>query len=137
MPKDGQCNTSRELLPGDIVFLFGLVAQTDMQFAQLLFFNGSRGLREQTLGALRLRERNHVADRIGAAHHRGDAVEAEGDAAVGRRTELEGVEQEAKLLTGFFLANLEGFEDLFLHFFTVDSDGTAAHFPAVENHIVY
>ena len=85
-------------------------------------------MRQQALGALRLREGDDVADGVRFAHHRDDAVETEGEAAVRRSTELEGVEQEAELLTGFFRTDLEGFEDLFLDFFAVDTDGAAADF---------
>lgn len=123
-------------MTGDVVRLLGFVAQTDVEFAQLLFFDRGRSLREQTLGALGLREGDDVTDRIGAGHHRGDAVETEGDAAVRRRTELQGVEEEAELVAGFFLADLKGFENLFLHFFAVDTDRTAADFPTVQDHVV-
>ena len=51
----------------------------------------------RSLRALRLRERDHVADRLGAGHQHDDAVEAERDAAVRRRAVLERVEQEAEL----------------------------------------
>ena len=93
-------------------------------------------MRQQALGALRLREGDDVTDGVRFAHHRDDAVETEGEAAVRRSTELEGVEQEAELLTGFFRTDLEGFEDLFLDFFAVDTDGAAADFPTVEDHVV-
>lgn len=75
-----------------------LVAQADVQFAQLLLRHRSRSVREQALGALRLRERDHVADRIGAGHHGDDTIKTEGDTAMGRRAELQGVQQEAELL---------------------------------------
>ena len=54
--------------------------QMDVQLAQLLLVNGRRRLREQVLRALRLGEGDHVADRFGARHQCGDAVDAEGDA---------------------------------------------------------
>ena len=117
------------LLAGDFEFLLLLVAQADVELAQLLFVDRSRSVRQQALGALRLREGDDVTDGVRFAHHRDDAVETEGEAAVRRSTELEGVEQEAELLTGFFRTDLEGFEDLFLDFFAVDTDGAAADFP--------
>ena len=48
-----------------------------MQLAQLLLVDRARRLRQQALGPLRLRERDHVTDRLRAGHHRDDAVEAE------------------------------------------------------------
>src|SRR4051812_42435673 len=42
------------------------VAQADVQLAQLLLVDRARRVREQVLRALRLRERNHVAQRLGA-----------------------------------------------------------------------
>ena len=44
--------------------------QPDVQLAQLLLVDGVRRVREQILRALRLRERDHVADRLRARHQR-------------------------------------------------------------------
>src|SRR6516225_462340 len=71
----------------------GGVAQADVQLAQLLLVDEARGAGEQVLRALRLREGDDVADRLGARHHRDDAVEAEREAAVRRCAVLERVEQ--------------------------------------------
>ena len=94
-----------------------------MQFTKLLFINGRRGLCEQALGTLRLREGDHIADRRRINHHGNNAVKAESKTAVRRRTELESVEQEAKLLTSFFRTDLQCGKNLFLNIFAVDTDG--------------
>ena len=57
---------------------------------------GRRG--ERVEAASGLRERDHVADRVGAREQRHDPVPAERDAAVRRGAELEGLEEEAELL---------------------------------------
>ena len=101
-----------------------------MQFTQLLFINRARSAGEQALGALRLREGDHIANGGCTRHHRDDTVQTEGDAAVGRRTVLQGVKQEAELKLGFFRTNLQCAEDLALNIGTVDTDGTAADFPS-------
>src|SRR5882762_3427271 len=65
------------------------LAQANVQLAQLLLVHRRRSMREQILCALRLRERDDVADGFGAGHHGDDAIEAESDASVRRRTVLE------------------------------------------------
>ncbi len=107
-----------------------------MQLAQLLLVDFRGRLRQQILGALRLREGDHVADRFGAGHHGDDAVQAEGDAAVRRRAILQRVQQVAELLAGFLGADLQRAEHLALHFLAVDTDRAAADFPAVQHHVV-
>ncbi len=107
-----------------------------MQFAQLLLVDRARRLREQILRTLRLREGDHVADRVGAGHHRDNAVQAERDAAVRGRAILQGVQQEAELGARFFITDLQGAEHLALHFFAVDPHRAATDFPAVEHHVV-
>src|SRR5258708_15564608 len=73
------------------------VPQFDVQVAQLLLGDGARRLDHQVLAALRLRERDHVADLVHARHQRDEAIQAEGDAAVGRRAVRQRVEQEPEL----------------------------------------
>lgn len=90
------------------------VAQADVQFAQLFFVHRRRGLCQQALCSLSLRERDYVTDRVCSGHHRYDTIETECDTAVRRRTKLEDVKQEAELLTSFFWTDLERGEDLAL-----------------------
>ena len=53
---------------------------------------------QRVVAAAGLRERDDVADRVGAGQQRADPVPAERDAAVRRRAERERLEQEAELL---------------------------------------
>ena len=92
---------------------------------------GHQALRGGGLG-----ERDDVADRFGAGHQRGDAVDAEGDAAVRRRAVLQRVEQEAELGFGLFRADAEQLEHRALHVRAMDADRTAADLVAVEHHVV-
>jgi hypothetical protein len=91
---------------------------------------------QQALRALRLREGDDVADRLGAGHQRDDAVQAEGDAAVRRRAVLQRVEQEAELDLRSSSSDLQRAEHLALHLLAVDPHRAAADLPAVEHHVV-
>src|SRR5262245_45631539 len=73
------------------------IPEADMELAQLLLGRERGGAGDKVLAALRLREGDDVTDRVRPRHERHHAVEAEGDAAVRRRAELERVEQEAEL----------------------------------------
>ena len=69
-----------------------------MQLAQLLLadFGGRIGhLIRRRLG---LRESDHVANAVGARHQHRQTIEAEGDAAMRGRAELQCIQQEAELL---------------------------------------
>src|SRR5260221_13902300 len=61
----------------DAALLFRL-SQPDMQFAQLALGDRRRRAGDQVLAALRLGERNHVADRLSAGHQGDQPVETEG-----------------------------------------------------------
>ena len=63
-------------------------------------------------------------------------VESEGDAAVRRRTVLEGAEQEAELHLRLLRAQADQVEDLLLHVRSVDTDGAAADLAAVADEVV-
>nr|GFD51983.1 hypothetical protein [Tanacetum cinerariifolium] len=64
------------------------------------------------------------------------AVEAKGDAAVGRRAVLEGIKQEAKLRLRLLGREAEQREHARLHRPVVDADGAATHFYPVDNQVV-
>src|SRR5881409_279877 len=74
------------------------LAQPNVQLAQLLLVHRRRSMREQILRALGLGKGDDVADRLAAGHHRDDAVQAEGDAAVRRCAVLQRFEQEPELV---------------------------------------
>ena len=76
-----------------------------MKVAQLLL--GDLGWRfdQQILSALRLRKRDHVADRFNAAHQRNHSVKAERDSAMRWSAILQRVEQEAEFPALVFRCN--------------------------------
>src|SRR5687768_459282 len=76
----------------------GQVAVADVELGQLGVVGPARAAGHEVGALLRLGEGDDVAQAVGAAHQHAEAVEAEGDAAVGRRAVAEGVEQEAELL---------------------------------------
>src|SRR5262245_41800473 len=90
------------------------IAQPDVQLAQLRLVDPARCSGQQVLRALRLRECDHVANRIRLGHHRDDAVEPERDAAMRRRAVLQRIEQEAELGLRLLGADLQRAEHLAL-----------------------
>ena len=71
-----------------------------------------------------------------AGEEHDDAVEAEGDAAVGRGAVLEGVKEEAETGLGFFVGDAERLEDLLLNVLAVNTDGAGAELEAVHRDVV-
>ena len=71
--------------------------------------------RQRVDAAAGLRERDDLTDGIHAGEERGDAVPAECDSAVRRRTEGEGVEEEAELLLRLVLGDTHHLEHSFLN----------------------
>src|SRR6267378_675198 len=104
-------------------FMFSILrrAQADMQLAQLLLVDRRRSVREQVLRTLGLGKGDHVADGFRAGHHRDDAVQAEGDAAVRRRAVLERFQQEAEFLLRLFGADRKRAEHFRLDLLAVDA----------------
>src|SRR5699024_9385134 len=76
--------------------VLGLVI--DARLGTLLRRDGGRGRGERVVAVARLGEGDDLADRVGLRQQLQHAIPPEGDAAVGRRAEGEGVEQEAELL---------------------------------------
>src|SRR5690606_271346 len=60
----------------------------------------------------------------------------EGHATMRRRAILQGVEQKAELQARFVVANVQGAENLALHIGTMNTNGTAADFPTVQDDVV-
>src|SRR5262245_42007472 len=112
------------------------IPQTDVQLAQLLLGRRRRRAGEQVLPALRLGESDNIPDGVDAGHQRHEAVEAERDAAVRRRSVLERVEEEAELGALLLARDLHRAEHLLLHFVAVDAHRAAADLPAVQHHVV-
>src|SRR5207253_5788513 len=88
----------------------GLFPQPNAELAQLFLVHRARRVHQQVLRALRLRERDHIADRIDAGHQRDQPIEPEGDAAMRRGAVLEGLEQEAELGARLVLRDAERLE---------------------------
>src|SRR5947209_5178565 len=72
-------------------------ANSDVQLAQLLLRHRRRRIDEEILAALRFRESDHVANRLGAAHKRHHAIEPERNPAMGRSAVLKRIQQETEL----------------------------------------
>jgi hypothetical protein len=94
------------------------------------------GAGQRVEAAAGLGEGDDVADRLGVREQHDDPVPAEGDAAVRRGAELEGVEQEAELLLRLLrdmpmTAKTRSWTSL-----TVDTDRAAADLVAVAHHVV-
>src|SRR5512134_151834 len=87
----------------DLWWLF----QAQAELAQLLLVHRARRLGQQALPALRLRKRDHVANRLRARHQRDDPVQAERDPAVRRCAVLQVVEQKTELRTRFGFRDAE------------------------------
>src|SRR6476659_2831608 len=96
----------------------------------------SRRTRERVRATLALRERGDVAQRLGTRQKHGKAVDAEGDAAVGRRAHAQGPKQEREFRLGLLLAHAEHREDPPLHLGAMISDGPAADLVAVQDEVV-
>src|SRR6478752_2117990 len=77
---------------------------------------------QRVVTATGLREGDDVADRVGVREERDDAVPAEGDAAVRRGAEGEGIEEEAELLLRLVVGDPHHREDALLHVALVDTD---------------
>ena len=107
-----------------------------MQLPQLPLLHGVRRMREQTLCTLRLRERDHVADRIGAGHQSHDTIEAKGNATMRRCAILQRLQQKPEFRFGFLFADVERAEHFRLHVLPVDPDRASSNLPAVEDDIV-
>ena len=102
-----------------------------MQLLKLFFVHFGRRLHHQAGGILDLRERDDVADAVGAHHQHDDAVEAVSQPGMGRHAVLERIKKEAELFLGTFLCEAENLKHLLLHVCLVDPDGTAAKLGAV------
>src|SRR4026209_2738612 len=77
---------------------------------------------QRVKAATGLRERDDVADRVGAAEQRADAVPAKSDPAVRGGAEGEGVQQEAELLLRLGLRQTHYLEDPLLDLPAVNTD---------------
>src|SRR5690606_6248818 len=110
--------------------------QANSQLLQLLRGDIRRRTGHEIHSALRLRERNAVANRIEPCHHHDDAIQPERDTSVGRRAVRQGFDEEAELLVGFFRSEAECLEHAFLHVGPVNADAAATEFYTVDDQVV-
>ena len=102
----------------------------------MLVGDGGGGVDHEVDGAGGFGKGDDLAEAGGAGEDHDDAIEAEGDAAVGWGAVLEGVEEEAEALLRFLVRHAERAEDFGLDVFAVDTDGAGAEFGAVEDDVV-
>jgi hypothetical protein len=108
----------------------------DVQLAQGLEVNIGGAVGHEVAGLVVFREGDDFADAFLSADQHGDAVEAEGEATVWRSTEFEGFKDVAKLQFLLLWRHAEDAEHFGLEVAFVDSDGAAAEFVAIEDHVV-
>ena len=85
-----------------------------MQLAQLLVADDAGSVRERARGLLGLGEGDHIADGFRAGQDGADAVNAEGDTAVRRCTELERFQQKPEFGVRLRVLDAERGEHAFL-----------------------
>ncbi len=112
------------------------MGDAEVEFAELEVADGGGGVDHEVDGLGGLGEGDDFAEGGCAGEDHDDAVEAEGDAAVGRGAVLEGVEEEAEAGLGFLVRHAEGAEDLGLDILAMDTDGAGAELGAVEDDVV-
>src|SRR5579863_2480626 len=95
-----------------------------------------RSVGHQVLRLGRLREGDHFADRLLASEQRYDAIDAEGDAAMRRRSVGQRIEEEAEAAAPLLLAEAQHLEYAILQLLLVDSDAARAQFDAVQHQVV-
>src|SRR5436853_4835787 len=101
----------------------------DAELAHLQLVDRGRGAGKEVEARRGLREGDHVADRLGAEEALDDAVDAVGDAAVGRRPVAQRLEQEAEAVPRRLGVDPEGAEDRRLHLGVGDTARTTADAP--------
>jgi subtilase family serine protease len=108
----------------------------NVQFLQLLVGDGGGGFGHEVDGLGGFGEGDDLAQAGCAGQQHDDAVQAEGNAAVGRGAVFESFEEEAEAGAGLFVADAERLEDLMLHVFAMDADGAGAELEAVHCQVV-
>src|SRR5688572_2026058 len=97
-----------------------------MQVRELLLPHRRGRAFEERARAGRLRERDDLAEAMGAREQHGDAVQSDRDAPMRRSAVLQGLEQEPELRLRLFAADAEHLEDTLLHCALVNADRSAA-----------
>src|SRR6185436_11012017 len=81
-------------------------------------------------------KRDDVANRLLTGQNHDQAIQAERDASMRRRSVLQRLEKEPELFASLGIAEAEDIEDPRLNIAAMDSDGTAANLRAVQHKIV-
>src|SRR3954452_8592329 len=109
---------------------------SEAEFVELLLVEGGGSAGEGVGARLGLGEGDDLADVLLAGEEGGEAVDAEGEAGVGRCAVAEGLEQEPELELGLLPPDAEQVEDARLDVGPVDPDAARTELPAVEGEVV-
>src|SRR3972149_1135149 len=110
--------------------------ESEAEFLKLHGVHRRRGTRHEALGPLRLREGDHLADRVGPRQQHDEAVEPEGDSPMGGGAKFEGLQEEPEPLPRLLRAEPEGIEHLLLSLPVVVSDAAATQLVAIDHEVV-
>src|SRR5207244_7913222 len=113
-----------------------VVREFDLQIPQLTPIDFRWRLGHEVHATIVFREGHDIADGFGATDDHDEAVEAEGDSAVGRRAEAQRAQQMAELRLSILRTDPERFEHSFLQLRLVDAHAAAADLNAVQHHVV-
>src|SRR3990172_3695071 len=108
----------------------------EAEFLELHGIHRRRGTCHEALNPLRLREGDHLADRVGPRQQHDEAVEPEGDPPMGRGAEFEGLQEEPEPLPRLLRAEPKGIEHLLLSLPVVVSDAAATQLVAIDHEVV-
>src|SRR6266852_2031504 len=108
----------------------------DVELPQLPLVQLPRRPRHQVHAFLRFWKWNHVSQRLGARQEHRQPVHPHRDAAVGRSTEVERIEEEAELVPRLLVFDPHRFENGGLHLGIMHSDRPPADLESIENHVV-
>src|SRR5205085_11524817 len=108
----------------------------EAELGELFGVEGGGGAGEGVGARLGLGEGDDLTDVVLAGQDGGQAVDAEGEAGVGRGAVAEGVEQEAEAGLSLFGADAEETEDALLQVGSVNTDASRSELPPVEHQVV-
>src|SRR6266404_962983 len=99
------------MLPGSSGAWRLLLLYLDPQITQLEVGHRGGCIHHEVLGCGSFWERDHLAQALGAGEDHDDAVQSQGDTAVGRSAVLEGFEEESEARLGLLFGHAEGVKD--------------------------
>src|SRR4029077_9459520 len=97
----------------------------DVQLVELFLIDRAWGVQHQVLHALRLRERDDIANVVRTGQQHDDAVDSGCDAPMRGHAVLESLEQETEPLANRFVVEAEQLEDATLQVGLVDAEAAA------------